>query len=796
MALKAEDAVIEGKIVDFVGPNIDPSNGVGGVTASSTIKQGGVVVSEVWNVARKWYVEVVAKVVDGSQKNLFGTSEERSGGLAGKSMRIHNGEFQMLFWDGANVFIFKKKFADSTGYGLTFGKWYHIMVVYDGTTAYLYVNGQQKDTNTIALQVYANSVGNGWEQDAFESPKLFRLGYLPNDFVSTDVADLVAAHYNGNNPFGYDSSNDELFIEFLPANMLKTSITNTANGTVVTYGTEKTFDIQTENPWAAVIEGHGAPSINPVYVGQKYKDLDTGKEYTAVGNSSLSDWQYYAKNTDLEALKLQTKTVDGQSIWGSGDIETGGGGGGSTFVSVKDKGAIGDGATDDTDAIMTATEYARANGKALYFPVGVYLTRKSIILTSGMRVTGEPGATIQNAAATLVGSGKCPYTTTTANAAQGAHSVSVSDASKFTVGDEIVIWKTGSYTETMADITAINGNTITFDTSRFTADGTDGGLLNAVASGGYVLTDFAMVKTIMTKAAVDVTVENITIKPLSDMNEPHIYTSSPISQTKQGGGEAQSGFRVHDVTVLASANDGISLQGTGDSEVVGCRVYGQKHKGIHFGTSHDKIRIEGNFLYECGSQQYDVPGDYYGSGAIFFCVNNHRVIIVNNQIDKCYRGVYGFNYIDNGSQDSDTVIYGNIFKNCGKYGILMQGGYGAVITDNIFIDFDNAAIPIRTENESTFKFTAGIISGNLFRNFGSSFAGPAIQVTGSRELVITGNNVSGYVNNDASTIRSHCDITVASSEKVIVANNIVDGTIDTTDAGNTGIVKDNNIETS
>ena len=768
----------------FAVPRIPADNGVGGITSTTGIELSGINGTAIpFDPSRDHYYEAVAAPASGSNKKILYMNCQVNNLAKFFGFRFNNGNLQFA----ADPFLT----AIAGNGGMQFGTLYHIMFVVVSSKYYLYVDGVQKASGDITGTL---AVPNGLtvvQTNSESSPKLLRTGYIPTG-MSKD--ELVAEHLNGGNPFAFVAPKDTTYVEFLPSGMTKTSFTNNQNGQVTTWA-EKNYTIQDGGPWAAELTGTGVPVVIPRYKGQRYRDTGTGRIYTAIGNTSASDWQYIAVSGDIAALKSQTKTVDGQSIWGSGDIETGGGGGGSTFVSVKDKGAVGDGLTDDTDAIMSATEYARANGKALYFPVGEYLTRKSIVLTSGMRVTGEPGATLTNASAILNGGGKCVFSTTTANASAGAHSVSVSDASKFTVGDEIVIWKTGSYTETMADITDITGNTITFSTERFTADGTDGGLLNAVASGGYVLTDFAMIKTIMTKAAVDVTVENITIKPLSDMNEPHIYTSSPISQTKQAG-EAQRGFRVHDVTVLASANDGISLQGTGDSEVVGCRVYGQKHKGVHWGTSHDKIRIEGCLLYECGSQAYDNPGDYYGSGALFFCVNNHRVIIVNNQIEKCYRGVYGFNYIDNGSQDSDTVISGNIFKNCGKYGILMQGGYGAVISDNIFIDFDNAAIPIRTENESTFKFTAGIISGNLFRNFGSSFAGPAIQVTGSRELVITGNNVSGYVNNDSATIRSHCDITVASSEKVIVANNIVDGTIDTTDAGNTGIVKDNNIETS
>ena len=344
----------------------------------------------------------------------------------------------------------------------------------------------------------------------------------------------------------------------------------------------------------------------------------------------------------------------------------------------------------------------------------------------------------------------------------------------------------------MADITAISNKTITFTTERFTANGTNGGLLNAVSSGGYVLTDFALIKTIGTKAADNVTVEGITLKALSDINEPHIYTSSPISQTKQGWGPSQKNFRVIGVTVYDLANDGISLQGTGESIVQNCRVYNQKHKGIHWGTSHDMILIEGNYVYGCGSSTYDNTSDYQGSGAMFFCSNNHRVIIRDNQIENCYRGIYGFNYQGSGEQDTDTIISGNIFKNCGKYGILLRGGFRAVVTDNLFINFNNAAIPLRTESETSYPFTAGVISNNIFGEFGSSFAGPAMQITGSKNCSICGNIISDAIANSTST-RSNCNVTVDTSDKIILTNNVIAGTLDTSDSGNTNIVKDNNI---
>lgn len=57
------------------------------------------------------------------------------------------------------------------------------------------------------------------------------------------------------------------------------------------------------------------------------------------------------------------------------------------FVSVKDFGAVGDGVTDDTDAIQAAIDAVRAvNGGTVYFPVGTYLVSSTIDLHQGSAI--------------------------------------------------------------------------------------------------------------------------------------------------------------------------------------------------------------------------------------------------------------------------------------------------------------------------------------------------------------------------------------------------------------------------
>jgi glucan 1,3-beta-glucosidase len=60
----------------------------------------------------------------------------------------------------------------------------------------------------------------------------------------------------------------------------------------------------------------------------------------------------------------------------------------SAFVSVKTSGAVGDGLTDDSDAIQRALNSAASN-HIVYFPHGAYKISKTIQVPSTIRITGE-----------------------------------------------------------------------------------------------------------------------------------------------------------------------------------------------------------------------------------------------------------------------------------------------------------------------------------------------------------------------------------------------------------------------
>lgn len=61
----------------------------------------------------------------------------------------------------------------------------------------------------------------------------------------------------------------------------------------------------------------------------------------------------------------------------------------STKINVKEYGAVGNGTTDDSAAILKALNAALSSGKTLYFPSGTYYSSKNILINSNCTIQGE-----------------------------------------------------------------------------------------------------------------------------------------------------------------------------------------------------------------------------------------------------------------------------------------------------------------------------------------------------------------------------------------------------------------------
>ena len=144
---------------------------------------------------------------------------------------------------------------------------------------------------------------------------------------------------------------------------------------------------------------------------------------------------------DIEAIPY--KTVNGQSITGTGDIAIPGAGDYRAAVNVADFGAVGDGVTDDTAAIAAAAGAAKAAKKPLYFPKtasgSTYLVSAPLALTDGMAVSSALGVKLKASAgdALTVGGTGVTVANLTLSAADGSGIV-VSGAANVRIRDVIV----------------------------------------------------------------------------------------------------------------------------------------------------------------------------------------------------------------------------------------------------------------------------------------------------------------------------------------------------------------------
>lgn len=125
--------------------------------------------------------------------------------------------------------------------------------------------------------------------------------------------------------------------------------------------------------------------------------------------------------------------------------------GGSLPVFPEDYGAVGDGVTDDTTAMLTAV----ATGRDVALKDGkTYLVRQVLNFNTNGQIFDGRGSTLKRAAQAI--------TTTTTTITSGVTSaITVADASSFRVSDQIVVEQGGSFDTIQRTILTIVGNVIT-----------------------------------------------------------------------------------------------------------------------------------------------------------------------------------------------------------------------------------------------------------------------------------------------------------------------------------------------
>lgn len=125
------------------------------------------------------------------------------------------------------------------------------------------------------------------------------------------------------------------------------------------------------------------------------------------------------------------------------------------FVNVMDYGAKGDGTTDDASAIQTALDTVKTTGGIIYFPLGTYLLKSSILFYSNQTLWFENGAKLLQGAA--INNLLMSYCGSSVTGYNGTHDCLIYGAT----------FDGGSYTTNNTLVGIIHAKNITFENCTF-----------------------------------------------------------------------------------------------------------------------------------------------------------------------------------------------------------------------------------------------------------------------------------------------------------------------------------------
>lgn len=245
---------------------------------------------------------------------------------------------------------------------------------------YLYFGEVNKNPETNPIQVYYDS--------AFTQPAAQPLrtsnGYVMRNgspaLIYADSQFSVTVRDKNNalviySPVGYGID---------PASAVTGSVTvqdQTGDGTTVTFGMGASPNTK---------------NATNVYIDGVYQEKDT----YSISGTSITFSEAPPLNAGIEIVSQESPLIGGASASQTSYNEGSVGAVNTTVkaklqetVSVKDFGAVGDGVTDDSDAIRSAI----STGNMVYFPNGRYVYDGTVITNSVVRIQGEVMPTVNSA---------------------------------------------------------------------------------------------------------------------------------------------------------------------------------------------------------------------------------------------------------------------------------------------------------------------------------------------------------------------------------------------------------------
>lgn len=432
----------------------------------------------------------------------------------------------------------------------------------------------------------------------------------------------------------------------------------------------------------------------------------------------------------------------------------------ATQLILTDFGAVGDGVTDDTVALEAAMAALAAGPvRTLFVPPGTYATRRPPQVPGGCTIYGVRG----RSKITRFGAGAKAQITE--DILGSTTTIPVDSSEGFSVGDCVLIFDTGNtdWVASFANVESLTETTITVDrplNSAYVAS------LDAAVWRSFPLlsnTPYHGDDPEPTSTA-PITVRDIELVGAgTGPAEPTNLFVNATAHFVQCEELLLDGLKVSNATT-----DAISVQGrfpgTLDGEgypaktlLHNCMVDGAGRHGIHLGTGHSGVRVEGN--------EVDGAEDM----GLFLCMNVQDTVITGNVFRNCRQGIAG---TDARERFGDALTTSTPLNN-------ITGDVRCSITGNTFIGG-----PLSNVNGAVAAIQVGpqfSVTGNVIRNWLTGIA----LVPWACDAVVDANTISGsevYAGGSYLVINAHCD-------RSRITNNIVRGGLgdDLTVKNDTGI---------
>ncbi len=406
-------------------------------------------------------------------------------------------------------------------------------------------------------------------------------------------------------------------------------------------------------------------------------------------------------------------------------------------ISAKDYGAVGDGVTDDTEALERAFDAAAELHVSLYIPAGTYLIHRPMPLKSGMEVYGDGNSTIIRKKA-AVWHKLTEVLTVDTNVAtlDGIDGYEVGDAMYVSDSPSNLTNGNGSARDcSYGVITAIDtvNKKVTFQSSLNHVAGHSGAVKNH-AVNCVLSTSYAVFRSWSKDECIGVYIHDICLDGNRQSYEPMSWCNGcihfdPYSTSNRVNVAYKSHTYNHIIAnckILNSSFDGISDQSEGGLYVKNCVIENSAMHGIHMGTFFDNAILAGNTL----------TGNTVRGAGIFFCQGVNNVIVDKNTISQFNHGCSDEEF---GTAGTYNIIRNNQFSSITSYvfdflkATSSARGGGLLITNNKVSGLKNSLFAGKYLDDVV--FTKNTVSSV------TSMPSELMKVTNSNDVIIVGNTL-------------------------------------------------------